>query len=101
MSWNKKESEVFEEMPPLLPVDFFQVEAEVQYCKTDKLSRSFLLPNLSTLLNEEHFLDLSMGWNEKGLVLDACVHKPFEEAIYPAFAEGDALEIFIDTRALK
>ncbi len=61
----------------------------------------YLLPNTSEWLAEEHFADVALGWNESGLFVDLFVDKAFEEALYPRFEEGDAVELFFDTRDLK
>jgi hypothetical protein len=94
-----------EQCPPLAPLEFFSLEGEWNYSKTapsSKLMRQkFLLPDTSEWLGEEHFADVAVAWNEGGLFIDVFVEKPFEEAIYPRFSEGDAVELFFDTRDLK
>ena len=42
-----------------------------------------------------------MAWNEKGLLFEFEIAKPFEEALYPDYQKGDSIELFIDTRDLK
>jgi hypothetical protein len=97
--------EVLEELPPLAPLDFFALEAELPYAESSvafhRKRGRFLLPDLTEWQGEEHFADVSLAWNEAGLFADLLVHKPFEEASYPRFADGDAVELFFDTRDLK
>ncbi len=96
---------VFDEMPALIPIDFFGVTVPIHFAKDiptlRQMKKSFLLPDTSELLAEEHFADVALSWNEMGLNIAIWVSKPFEEASYPTFGEGDALELFVDTRDLK
>ncbi len=87
--------EALEDMPALAPLEFFSLEGEIPYSKPS------LLPDTSAWLGEERFADVSMAWKENGLYLGVVVEKPFEEALYPRFFEGDAFELFLDTRDLK
>lgn len=97
--------EVFEELPPLKPLEFFTLEGELKYSKTPPSSkimrRSFMLPDTSDWLAEERYAEVALAWSEAGIFADVFVNKPFEEAAYPRFAEGDAVELFFDTRDLK
>ena len=97
--------EIFEQVPTLLPIEFFNLSAEISYAKalptSRKLRLSHLLPDTSEWLGEERFAEVAMVWNGDGLCIEAYVDKPFEEANYPHYKSGDALEIFIDTRDLK
>ena len=97
--------EILERLPALAPLDFFSVQGELRHSKTppsSKLMRGrYLLPNTSEWLAEEHFADVAIAWNESGLFVDLFVDKAFEEALYPRFDEGDAVELFFDTRDLK
>lgn len=98
-------TERLEECPALLPLEFFAMEGELRYSKTPPsaklMRRSFMLPDTSEWLAEERFAEVAMAWNEEGVFVDVFVDKPFEEAIYPRFSEGDAVELFFDTRDLK
>lgn len=97
--------EVLEELPPLVPLEFFTLDANLRYSKTPPTSksmlRSFLLPDTSEWLPEERFADVALAWNESGIYVVVSVNKPFEEASYPHFSDGDAVELFFDTRDLK
>jgi hypothetical protein len=97
--------ENLEQCPALAPLEFFALEGDLCYSKSPPSSklmrRSFLLPDTSIWLGEERFVDIAVAWNEGGIFIDAFVEKPFEEALYPRFSEGDAIELFFDTRDLK
>lgn len=96
-----------EKLPALLPAHFFRLSLSVR-CRdvapkrgTKQCSRADLLPDLSSLFNEEHFADMSLVCSEAGLFFFLSVRKPFEESHFPNFSSGDCLELFIDTRDLK
>lgn len=97
--------EVLEKLPAMAPLDFFSLEGEFHYSKSPPSSklmrRSYRLSETSEWLGEEHFADVAAAWNESGLFFDVFVNQPFEEAFYPHFSEGDAVELFFDTRDLK
>jgi hypothetical protein len=97
--------EVLEELPSLAPLEFFNLEGQLSYCKSPPsaklMRRSFLLPNTWQWLAEERFADVAISWSEAGIFLAVFVDKPFEQAFYPRFQEGDAVEFFFDTRDLK
>lgn len=97
--------EHLEECPALVPLEFFALEGKLRYSKTAPSSkvmrRSFLLPDTSEWLAEEHFADVALAWNEGGIFINVFVDKAFEEAFYPRFSDGDAIELFFDTRDLK
>jgi hypothetical protein len=97
--------EVLEKLPPLSPLEFFSLEGELKYCKTPPtlkaMQRSHLLADTSEWLTEEKFADVALAWNEGGLTISAFVERPFGEASYPRYEEGDSLELFFDTRDLK
>lgn len=97
--------EVFEELPALNPLEFFTLEGELKYSKTPPSSRAmrgnYALTDISEWLAEERFAQVGLAWSEAGIFISVFVDKPFEEASYPRFAEGDAVELFFDTRDLK
>jgi hypothetical protein len=92
-------TELLEQLPALPPLQFFSVEAVVKYGK--EIKKGHLLPEFTDLLGEVHFTDVSLAWNEEAVLLQADIKKPFEEAFYPDYEKGDALEFFFDTRDLK
>ncbi len=97
--------ESLNEMPSLLPLDFFAMEGTLDYLKSGlsekQIRTKHLLPNTSSFIDEERFAEVAMGWNEEGIVVRLYADKPFEEADFPRFEQGDALELFIDTRDMK
>jgi hypothetical protein len=99
------DEETLEAYPPLAPLEFFSLEGRILYSKSAPSSklmkRSFLLPDTSEWLAEERFADVALAWNEEGIFVDVFVEQAFEEAAYPRYFEGDAVELFFDTRDLK
>lgn len=95
----------FEHLDPLVPIDFFSLAIDVPYAKAISPSKIFRsaphLPELSPYLGEEKFADFSLVWNEEGLLAEVNVQKPFEHSSFPEYAEGDSVEVFIDTRDMK
>lgn len=90
----------YNDVPELAPLHFFRLFVEIKY--GSKVGRKgFSLPLTSDLLAEEAFANVSAAWHESGITLQVEVDKKFEEAIYPKFQEGDAIEIFFDTRDMK
>lgn len=88
----------FDELSAILPIDCFAVSLELPYSEKGK---THVLPDLTPLSAEERFAEVSAGWNEEGLLFLIKVSKPFEEAFLPRFEQGDAFELFIDTRDMK
>ena len=94
----------FETLDPLLPIDFFSMGIDLPYAKdTAKkfLRQGFQLPDMSHHLGEEKFADVSLFWNEEGLLGEVDVQKPFEHSSFPEYSQGDSIELFIDTRDRK
>lgn len=82
------------EIPELAPLHFFRLHVDVK-------KKGSLLPKTSSFLGEESFADVTLAWSERGIVVQVDVHQKFEEAVYPKYEEGDAMELFFDTRDLK
>ena len=59
------------------------------------------LPNTSWLTEEESFADVAIGWHEEGEKLAIEVKQPLQRCVYPQIGQGDAVELFFDTRDLK
>jgi hypothetical protein len=97
--------ETLEELPPLLPLEFFSLSASLLFVKAKPSSawmqKHCLLDSTQHLAFQEDFASVALGWNEEGLIADLLIEKPFEEAFYPSFSQGDAVEFFIDTRDRK
>lgn len=92
-------NEILEQIPPLLPIDFFSLSLDIAYAKSHRQLST--LPDTSELLGEESFAEVSLGWNEEGIFVHAKIERPFQECFFPDFKAGDALELFFDTRDLK
>lgn len=93
-----------EKFPPIAPIHFFRLSVDLKYGKeiTRKLwGKGYQLPDTSSFLAEDHFADVALAWHEGGIEVQVQVHQKFEGSVYPKFEEGDAIELFIDTRDLK
>jgi hypothetical protein len=93
-----------EKFPPIEAVHFFRINLDLKYGKEVSrrlIGKGYKLPDTSSFLGEENFADVALAWHEGGIEIRIDVHKKFEEAVYPKFEDGDAIELFIDTRDLK
>jgi len=94
--------ETLDQISPILPIDFFAFTCDVHEGEWKKpLKKKHTLPEFSELLFEDPFAKVLLGWNQKGLLFEVSVTKPFEECFFPDFRKGDSIELFIDTRDLK
>lgn len=86
---------------PLVPIPFFRFRFPLNKADAFPLEEKHLLSNLSTLNESSDELPFYMGWNQDGLFCE--VHYPKQEfTCYPTnIKEGDAIELFIDTRDNK
>lgn len=91
---------MLEEVIPLTPVHFFSFQVDCHYFKKN-LERRHKLPDLSPFHGDFAFAEMFLGWNEKGIALEARVNAPFDESEFPDFQSGDSIELFIDTRDVK
>jgi hypothetical protein len=89
----------FDDLSPLLPLDCFAFSLTLP--RVEKASDAPPLPQLGFLSAERSFAEVGAGYNSKGLYFWVHVKKPFEEAHFPRYEQGDAFELFIDTRDLK
>lgn len=91
----------------LRPTNFFQIQVDCHEINekfptlTKAKETSFLLPETSSLTNEEIFAYLSMGWSKDGLAFFVEVETLVSHVSYPDVKKGDSLELFIDTRDIK
>lgn len=94
----------------ITPVHFFQLSADCRYLEgaeeafpllSARKAAAFRLPDTSMLCAEEHFAEVSMGWNSGGLEFFIQFNEPFQESVYPEVTRGDSVELFIDTRDIK
>lgn len=94
--------EAIEKMEPLFAASFFSLEGSLLYtAKTLKSDKKYLLPDMSDLLEEDSFCRLYAAWSDAFLLFRYESDVPFQGSFYPKFTQGDALELFIDTRILK
>ncbi|MGR3912452.1 MAG: hypothetical protein QRY71_03995 [Candidatus Rhabdochlamydia sp.] len=91
-------------LDPLAPMHFFTLHHRIPYLEKGKdipMGKKYQLPSTESFLGEDHFAEAYASWNESGIKLRFIVSKPFETAVYPQFTQGDAIELFVDTRDLK
>jgi hypothetical protein len=86
------------DVSPLAPIHFFRLSCDI---KQGRKASKQLLPDTSDLLGEESFAEVGLCWRQEGLDVYLHANKKFEEACYPKFSEGDAFELYIDTRDMK
>ena len=98
-----KTEAILEIMDPIFPADFFHCSVNIPYAKdkAEVVKTVSVLPDITSLLDEERFASLSLAWNEESLMGFLSVEKPFESSFFPEYEKGDALELFIDTRDNK
>lgn len=93
---------MFEEEPfSISPVNFFQLQVDCYYAAKELPGKKYILPNTSKLCGEEHFAQVSLGWNEQGIQCQIEVSQPFHQSTYPDVTRGDSVELMIDTRDVK
>ena len=98
--------DLLESLDPLFPLDSFRVCGSVPYAKKEdmtwsKMRKQAPLSDLSAILAEEDFSHVALAWNPDSLCVYLRVDQPCTQVEYPQFAQGDAFEVFIDTRDLK
>ena len=87
---------LFDDAPSISPSQFFAVSADCSLVRGKfKPSKDFLLPSNADLLDEDSFSEVYAGWTPSKLVFYFEVDAPFRSA------EGDRIEIFLDTRDMK
>lgn len=98
------ENRVLEEMIPMTPVHFFAFGVDCLYSKGQKgsaLAKQYLMPDLSSFHEDKPFADVALAWNEKGIYATVFVKKELSDVRFPDFQQGDAVELFFDTRDVK
>lgn len=95
--------ETLDQISPILPIDCFQLTLPLHPfdAKKEGWRKKHRLPNLSGLLCESSFAEISMGYSARGLFFHIAVDKPFEDCSFPDYRKGDSVEIFVDTRDMK
>ncbi len=84
---------ILEEVKPLVPIHFFRFSADLNYGKVLFPFKTYLLSDPSKWFGEESFGQVALAWNPEGILAEVLFDKEF--------AEGDSVELFIDTRDLK
>lgn len=95
-----------EEFPSLKPAGFFEMTVTVPYLKEGSWQKeiekgAYALPDTGWLLDETHKSKVHLAWREEGLYFFVHVKGAFHEPVYPVIANGDSVELFIDTRGNK
>lgn len=98
--------DVLENLEPLAPIESFRIHGVIPYAKEGemtlgKMKKRKRIADLSFLFDSESFSQISLAWNSQGLCVYVEVDQPLTQVEYPHFSEGDAFELFIDTRNLK
>ena len=91
----------------LSPIQFFQMSLDCHRLKKPSFSlaltksKFYEMPDTSSLMNEDSFAKLYMGWSKDGIELYISVEEPITRCSYPDVTDGDSIELFFDTRDLK
>ena len=91
---------MLKDLAPLTPSGFFELVGAIPDLDKKKKRVAFL-PDTSGLLGEEKFADIALYWTDEGIQVILRAQKSIDEVLFPAFSEGDSLELFFDTRDLK
>lgn len=90
---------------PISPLALFHVQASCLHVDPKDAKainkKEYLLPSLDKLTQETNFAKVHMGWNHTGLMFYCEIDSPFQDVSYPDIANGDSVELFIDTRDVK
>lgn len=95
---------MFEDIPAILPLHFFDISYRVAYLSSKKdeiRKKKYLLPSTSKYLSEKERGEFYLGWNEKGISICAEIKAEEVELSFPEYRRGDCLELFFDTRNIK
>lgn len=96
---------MFESLPSLLPLHFFELYFDARYVsatkRRGKLGKEYLINPTGKYSDEDDCIELFLGWNEKGLIAQAKIFSANIEIDPSDFRKGDSLELFFDTRNLK
>lgn len=87
----------------LSPAHLVQLNVPVNYLPVDKikdpLGANYLLPDTTELFSQKKIADVALGYNEQGIAVTVTVNLPFLGVSLPEYEEGDAIQLFIDTRS--
>lgn len=92
---------MFEELLPLTPCHFFNLQVDCYHAKDDKLSKKHLLPDLSLFQGERPFAQVFLGYQKEGIRAEVEIEGSFDQSFFPHFQTGDSIEFFFDTRDVK
>lgn len=90
---------MLEELVPLVPVHFFQVQSDCYFGK--KILTKHRLPDLSIFSRKHPFAEVSIAWNQEGLLLLIAIEGSFNQPDFPNFQYADSIELLFDTRDVK
>ncbi len=90
---------MLEELVPLVPVHFFQIQLDCHYGKRVLAKHS--LPDLSPFNGQKPFAALSLAWHEEAIRVQVEVKGAFDQPDFPNFQYADSIELFFDTRDVK
>ncbi|OGN61429.1 MAG: hypothetical protein A3F40_01285 [Chlamydiae bacterium RIFCSPHIGHO2_12_FULL_27_8] len=84
-------------------LNFFDLSLDIyKFESIAKLvSKKYLLPSFSNLLEEEEFAKVYIAYASDGIYLHFEINAPFTKGSMQETSKGDLIEIFIDSRALK
>lgn len=92
----------------LVPIHFFSLSFDAYYLspeeigkKSGELGKKYVLPSTSDLCGEASFAEVALAWNREGLAFQVKVEHPMTYTAYPDVANGDSVELFVDTRDIK
>lgn len=92
-------------IPPLAPLDFFDIEGDLLTIDTASLTqkpkKKWALVSTRDLGDIPSSFEAYGGWLLEGLWFSFVIPKPFEDLQEEDFRKGDSLELFIDTRDIK
>ncbi len=91
---------MFERLPSLLPLHFFDLYFEAPYLKEEAFHQRHLLPSTFSYFGEDE-AKVFFGWSEKGVSLRFTVFEEPKDVFFPDFRKGDSIELFFDTRNIK
>lgn len=90
--------------PEMLPASYFAFTAECLHCPPENftgLEEAYLLPDTAAYCGEEGVVDVHAAWHEQGMSFSFEASPALQQAVYPQYQKGDAVELWIDTRDVK
>lgn len=88
----------------MMPIDFFELNCSLLEADPASIAqvknKRYRLPHFSSLLAEKPCAEIHMGWSVEGLLWHIEIKGSPEKTFFPEWEKGDAIELYIDTRAL-